>query len=245
MFPFSSQVVLPALGSLRPELILHYQSVLEHVAPLLTSDRIEKIKQVVSLRCFDVAVVLENIYDSGNANAVMRSAEAMGFGNIHSIEPGVKHKTSQRITKGADKWLEVQRWKSTLECVQQLKKEGKKIVVTCLENSVPLQQVDFSVPCALVLGNEKDGASQEMISLADERVVIPMQGFVQSYNISVAGALCLYHIFMERQTKLGKSADLNELQQQILMAHYYLRSQPSSEDYIRELVDRGQVLATP
>jgi hypothetical protein len=76
MFPFSSQVVLPALGSLRPELILHYQSVLEHVAPLLTSDRIEKIKQVVSLRCFDVAVVLENIYDSGECER----SDAIGRG---------------------------------------------------------------------------------------------------------------------------------------------------------------------
>jgi tRNA (guanosine-2'-O-)-methyltransferase len=206
---------------------------------LLTPERRRKIDEVAQLRNFSNAVVLENIYDRGNASAVMRSAEALGFVQMHLIELGEKFKESQRTTAGADKWLEVKKWKSTGDCIRSLKAEGHQIVVTHLDaTSKPIDQVDFSNPTALVLGNEKDGVSREMIEAADHRVVLPMTGFVQSYNISVAGALCFYHIYMDRVRRLGKCGDLSLKEQRILQAEYYLRSLDSAADFLRELLDR-------
>ncbi len=230
MFPFASEIEVNA------KLTLPCGEIHRVIGPLLTVDRKEKIDTVASERNFNNVVVLENIYDRGNCSAVMRSAEALGFAQLHLIEIGEKFKESQRTTAGADKWLEVKKWKSSRACIDQIKSEGKKLIVTHLDTtSVPLSSVDFSGPTALVLGNEKDGVSEEMIQAADVRVAVPMTGFVQSYNISVAAALCFYHIFLDREKRLGKNNSLQPEEVKILQAVYYLRSLDSAEDILRKV----------
>lgn len=230
MFPFDSQIVLG------PKLTVDEKVVLKHLWPLLTEERRARIEQVVQARCFSNVVVLENIYDRGNASAVMRSAEAFGLGQVHLIELGEKFKESQRTTAGADKWVELKKWKSSKDCIQALKAQGKQIVVTHLDStSKPISEVDFSKPSALVLGNEKEGVSQEMIEAADHRVLIPMEGFVQSYNISVAGALCFYQMYLSRKSGAGRNGDLNLNQIEILKAIYTLRTLDSSTDILQAL----------
>ena len=238
MFPYGPEL------EINPHLRVHYEKVLQHIGPLLTEDRRQKIERVVSLRNFDTAVVLESIYDRGNVSAVMRSAEGLGFGNFHVIETQEKFKESARVTQGADKWVEVKKWKQTADCVKSLKSQGYKICVTHLdEKSKPLHEIDFSGKVALVLGNEKDGVSPEMIAAADERIIIPMTGFVQSFNISVAGALSLYHSSQDRLKKRGTNASINETEQGILKALYYLRTQDSAVQYLEELFARGTLKA--
>ncbi len=207
--------------------------VIEHIYPLLTPERQQKIKQVTAQRCFDVSVVLENIYDRGNTSAVMRTGEGLGFANFHVIETFDKFKESNRVTQGADKWVEVQKWKSTASAIEYFKKNKIRICVTSLEAAKPLHEVDFTTPIALVLGNEKSGISAEMLAAADERVIIPMPGFVQSFNISVAGALCLYQIYQNRLQKLGRNSDVTEQQIEILNANYALRTLESAAAILR------------
>lgn len=227
MFPFQPEIQID------PRHQVHHSRILSEIGPLLTPERQKKIRQVVDGRCFSQAIVLESIYDRGNASAVVRSAEALGFANVHLIESGEKFKESARVTAGADKWVEITKWKSSRDCVTKLKAEGKQIIVTHLSpDSQPISEVDFSRPSALVLGNEKDGVSKEMIEMADHCVILPMVGFVQSYNISVAGALSCYHIFLERTRKLGANADVTEEQKSILRALYTLRTQESAVDIL-------------
>lgn len=228
MFKLSEQIDLFG-GSLK----VNHQDVMTHVFPLLTEERQKKIKNVVNERCFNISVVLESIYDRGNTSAVMRSAEGLGFSNFHVIETFEKFKEANRVTQGADKWLEVQKWKKSKDCIDYLKKNKIRICVTSLKASRPLQEVDFSSPLALVLGNEKDGVSDEMLEAADERVILPMPGFVQSFNISIAGALCLYHIWYDRKQKLGSNADLTEMQKEILQATYAMRTMDSAESILK------------
>lgn len=238
MFPYGPEL------SINANLKIHYKLILEKIGPLLTDERRQKIERVVSLRNFDTAVVLEGIYDRGNISAVMRSAEGLGFGNFHVIETQEKFKEANRVTQGADKWVEVQKWKKTADCVKALKEQGYKICVTHLdEKSKPLHEIDFSGKTALVLGNEKDGVTPEMIAAADERIIIPMSGFVQSFNISVAGALSLYHISQDRLKRQGTNASLTEEEQGILRAYYYMRTQDSANQYLEELFARGSLKA--
>lgn len=236
MFPFAEPI------HIKNNLSASSAQVLKHIAPLLTSERLQKIERVVDSRCFSQSIVLENIYDRGNASAVMRSAEALGLTSVHLIELSEKLKESQRTTAGADKWVEVTRWKSTADCVQELKKQGKQIVVTHLSaQSKPIAEIDFSKPTALVLGNEKDGASPEMVKAADHCVILPMVGFVQSYNISVAAALCFYHLYQDRLRRLGQHSDLSPEQKNILKAIYCLRTQDSAAEYLQELKARNEL----
>lgn len=228
---FSLSPDIPILSDLK----LDYSLILKHVGPLLTPERREKIDKVVAHRNFSTAVVMEGIYDRGNISAVMRSAEGFGFVNFHVIETQEKFKEANRVTQGADKWVEVKKWKNTQNCIQDLKKQGYKLCVTTLEASKPISEVDFSGKWALVLGNEKEGVSREMIEAADERIIIPMNGFVQSFNISVAGAISLYHIYLDRIRRLGKNQDLTEEQQDILKAYYYLRTQDSAAQMLAHM----------
>lgn len=207
--------------------------IMEHIFPILTEERQRKILQVTKERCFDVTVVLENIYDRGNSSAVMRTGEGLGFANFHVIETFDKFKEANRVTQGADKWVEIKKWKSTAEAIQHFKKNKIRLCVTSLEAAKPLHDVDFSTPIALVLGNEKNGISKEILDAADERVIIPMPGFVQSFNISVAGALCLYQIFQNRLHQLGKNSDVSAEQIEILNAHYALRTLDSAADILK------------
>lgn len=232
MFPLNAEF------ELNKGLKVHYDLVLKHIGPLLTEERRKKIDRVADARNFSTAVVLEGIYDRGNISAVMRSAEGLGFANFHVIETGEKFKEANRVTQGADKWVETKKWKTTKACIESLKSQGHKIVVTSLEASKPIHEVDFTVPTALVLGNEKDGITKEMFELSDERIILPMTGFVQSFNISVAGALSLYHIHHERFLKLGGNGDLTAEQKQILKAAYYLRTLDSADKILEEMFAR-------
>ncbi len=236
MFPFSSKI---PLGN---GLTVDYRDVHAHIGPVLTPERLAKIKKTAGYRNFDAAVVLENVYDRGNTSAVMRSAEGFGFVNFHCIEPGEKYKEGNRTSAGAAKWVEAKKWKTTAACVEQLRKEGKKIYATHLDaTAVPIEEVDFSVPCALVLGNEHWGCSPEMLEAADKRVILPMVGFVQSFNISVAGALACYAMFQSNQ-KRGRATSLNEDERAILEAVYMLRTQDSAEDVLKRLHDRKELM---
>lgn len=206
----------------------------EKIWPLLTPERQRKISEVAAHRCFDISVVLESIYDRGNISAVMRTAEGLGFSRFHIIETFEKFKNANRVTQGADKWVEVQKWKKTSDAIEYFKKNKIRICVTSLDAAKPLHEVDFSTPLALVLGNEKDGVSQEMLEAADERVIIPMPGFVQSFNISVAGALCMYQIYQSRLQKLGRCEDVSDEQIRILKAEYALRTLDSAEAILKK-----------
>lgn len=231
MFPFGPEI------QLNEHLRVHYSVILEQIGPLLTSQRRSRIDEVVDHRNFSNAVVLEGIYDRGNISAVMRTAEGLGFANFHVIETQEKFKEANRVTQGADKWVEVKKWKTSTDAIKAIKDQGYQLVVTTLEASKPIEKVDFTVPTALVLGNEKDGASREMIEAADQRIIIPMNGFVQSFNISVAGAVSLYHIYRQRMDRLGRNGDLNEEQKNILKALYYLRTQDSAPDVLERFME--------
>jgi tRNA (guanosine-2'-O-)-methyltransferase len=233
MFPHSERIPVDM------HLSVHYELILQHIGPLLTAERRQKIDRVVAGRNFETAVVLEGIYDRGNISAVMRTAEGLGYANFHVIETQEKFKEANRVTQGADKWVEVQKWKQSKDCIKALKDQGYRICVTTLEASKPIAEIDFSGKTALVLGNERDGVTHEMIDAADERMIIPMPGFVQSFNISVAGALCLYHIMQDRIRRTGSNADLTPKEQEILKALYYMRTQDSAADYLKEMFSRG------
>ena len=228
MFPLSEQIKID-----QGRHTVTTKQVLEHVYPLLTPERREKIERVAQGRCFDISVVLESIYDRGNISAVMRTAEGLGFSNFHIIETFEKFKNANRVTQGADKWVESKKWKSTDDFIQFAKQNKIRICVTSLEAAKPIHEIDFSTPLALVLGNEKDGVSKKMLEAADERVIIPMPGFVQSFNISVAGALCLYQVYQDRLKRLGRVADVTPEQIEILKAQYAMRTLDSAEDILK------------
>lgn len=231
MFPHSEDI------EVSPHLKVNYKLVLDLLLPQITVERQQRFNEVLSHRTFEVATVCESIYDRGNISAVIRSAEAFGFAPFHIIETGEKFKNSARVTRGAEKWVEERKWKSTSSAVEFLKSENRKLIVTSLDANVAIDDIDFSKPVALVMGNEKDGVSEEMKAAADYRIKIPMYGFVQSFNISVAAAISLHHISQKRK-QLELKSELTDQQREILKAHYVLRTLDSGADQLQEYFNR-------
>ncbi len=206
------------------------KNVIEKIIGQVTLERQNKVAQVVQERNFSVIPVLEDIYDRGNISAVLRSAEAFSFANIHIIEKGEKFKNSDRVSQGADKWLEISKWSDSASCLSDLKKNGCKILVTDLAAKNSIYDIPIDGPVAVLFGNEKFGASDEARSVADHCIRIPMGGFVQSFNISVAAALCFQYLFFQFQDKKHLFS-MSELQKTRLIAEYYLRSVKNPECY--------------
>ena len=207
----------------------------------LTEPRFERMLHVCANRTAQLVPVLEDIYDRGNISAVMRSSEAFGFQVFQVIEKQEKFKVSNRVSQGADKWLTVQRWKNTTECLTNLKSQGYRIFATTLEKGRPIDEFKFDQKTAIIFGNEKNGVSEEALSLTDERVFIPMQGFVQSFNISVAAALTFYHVYHWRQHNLPAHGDLTDKEQHSLLAKFCLDSLESAEALITHALENSKL----
>src|SRR5690606_7690948 len=111
-------------------------------------------------------------------------------------------------------------WQGVPACVGFLKEQGYRVLATDLEASHSIDEIDFTQKTALVFGNERDGISDEMHALADGTVRIPMLGFAQSFNISVAAALCFQYVLQDRIRRRGSQGDLTERERTILRAAY-------------------------
>ncbi len=197
--------------------------VIQRLSPHLSDERQERIRSVVRERTYHVVTVVEGLANTGNVSAVMRTAEGLGLQEFHVIRGSVPPKKSARTTQGADKWLDVHFHETAAACVEPLRRRGYRIAVTHLDASaVPISALDFSEPVAIVLGNELSGVSEEMISRADASVLLPMTGFVQSYNISVAAAMALYHADQARRAAGAGALSADELER--LEADFTMRA---------------------
>jgi tRNA (guanosine-2'-O-)-methyltransferase len=168
-----------------------------------TKERIRKVNGVLSLRQPDLRVVLEEVTNTHNASAVVRTCEAAGILYLDIIsstdEP---FPINEAISTRAEKWLHFSRYTSTATCLNQLKEKGFKIAVTILgDASIPYTDIDFTQPLAIVFGNESEGISEDARDLADYVIKIPMIGMVQSLNLSVSVGIILYEAMKQRMEK--------------------------------------------
>lgn len=238
-FPYEDPIDVGELLGLDESLVLAADDIVAYLDGHLTEHRKQRIDAVVRERTFSVISVMEGIYDLGNAAAVLRSAEGMGYQEAHVIHTQEHQKTSQRITQGADKWMDVHEWEEPAACIDAIQKRGYRVVATHLDADKRLAEIDFTEPTALVFGNESDGVSDEVCEMADDLCIIPIRGFVESFNISVAAALSLYEAMRQRVDRLGRQGDLTERERGILKAHFYIRATRRPDRLIPALHRRG------
>jgi len=168
-----------------------------------TDERIARVTSVLSHRQRDLRVVLEEVTNAHNANAVLRTCDAAGVLNVDIISAaGEILPINKAITTRADKWLELRYYPSAAECLGRLKAEGFRIAATHLgPGAIPFDQMDFTAPTAVVFGNEKEGLSAGALALADALIRIPMFGMVQSLNLSVSVGVILYEAIRQRAAR--------------------------------------------
>lgn len=190
----------------------------------LVAERRARIDEVVAGRTRSLTVVMEAFCDPQNVNAVLRTCEAFGVQELHAIEgPTKPYDRNKKISQNADKWLDVRRWRSTRDCLAHLRGEGFSIYATHLgEGSLRLEELSFAGKVALVFGNEHRGVSEEARALADATYAIPMRGFVQSLNVSVAAAISLAKAVERREAERGRHGDLEPEEAAALRDRFYV-----------------------
>ncbi|MBH24204.1 MAG: hypothetical protein CMH57_07070 [Myxococcales bacterium] len=209
--------------------------VINALESLIEPRRLARIEAAIDGRTYGLTVVLETLYDEGNMAAIMRTCEGLGVQRVNLLSIKA-FKSERRITQGSHKWLDVYQYGSPESCVADLRREGYRIVATHLEASRPIHEIDFTQKTAVVFGNEREGVSSELLKYADERMSIPMSGFVQSFNVSVAAGLTLYHALAERRRAFGQVGDLTDEEKERLRARFFRRSVRRSDVILKRVL---------
>lgn len=167
----------------------------------ITEKRKQKIDQVLARRQKDLTLVMDNIWDPHNVSAVLRSCDAFGVSDVH-----LYYTTSQwpdlgkKSSASAKKWIRRTRHIDAGSMVDTLRQNGAQVLRTGFSDTArPVMDFDFTKPTAIVLSNEHNGTAPEIAELVTDEIYIPMQGMVQSFNVSVAAAIILYQAFVQRQ----------------------------------------------
>lgn len=222
---------------------MDYEKLFAVLNEMMPAGKIEAFDHVMQYRTRYATVVLENIYQPHNASAVMRSCDCFGVQDLHVIENNYEYTINPKVAMGATKWLDLHRYNqnenNTPDCLNQLKKNGYRLVATSPhQKAQTLHEFDVTKgKFALMFGSEKPGLSNEAMEMADEYLYIPMYGFTESFNISVSAALCLQELTGKIRAEVP-DFKLTEDERNKTLLKWYRRSLYHGDKVIEETKNR-------
>ncbi|MDY0928989.1 tRNA (guanosine(18)-2'-O)-methyltransferase TrmH [Pantoea rodasii] len=166
----------------------------------MNAQRFARIQEMLALRQHDLTVCMEQVHKPHNVSAVIRTADAVGIHEVHAVWPSVRMRTMVSASAGSNSWVKVKTHQHIADAVRHLKDEGMQVLATNLSaKAVDFREIDYTKPTCILMGQEKTGITAEALALADQDIIVPMVGMVQSLNVSVASALILYEAQRQRQ----------------------------------------------
>ena len=161
--------------------------------------RYERIKQVLDRRQPDLTVLTEDVHKPHNLSAIIRTCDAVGVFAVHAVNRHSDTPTFSQVAQGSEKWVKLQSHPDIKTAIKHLQQTKHKIYAAHLSDvAVDYRQVDYTQPTAILLGTERWGVTDEAADLVDGHIIIPMQGMVQSLNVSVANAVILFEAQRQR-----------------------------------------------
>lgn len=173
-------------------------ALMAYLESFVTPQRLSKIDAVLAQRTRHLTVVAEDFYDPHNASALLRTSDSLGIQDVHIVENYNTFKARVGAASGSMKWVTLHQYgeteqNNTLACAQKLRSQGYLMVATSPHlNALPPEALPLDQKLAVIFGSERDGVSQPALETADYQLKIPMVGFVESLNVSVSAAICLY-----------------------------------------------------
>lgn len=196
------------------------ERVIEILAPFLTERRRQRIEKVLNQRIGKLKVVFDRPYDPHNCGAALRSCEGFGIQYVDIIKhPSRDFFISKKVAQGSHFWLSIKLFDSPQSWINSIK-DIKEFIIGGDPKGIPIEELKTPpLPIILIIGNEHDGLTPEIKEICHKLVSIPMFGFTESFNLSVATALLLSYI-----TKLLPRGDINEEEKLRIKALWYYRS---------------------
>ncbi|MFW6415596.1 MAG: TrmH family RNA methyltransferase [Thermodesulfobacteriota bacterium] len=189
----------------------------------ITQRRKERIQEVLQKRQRDLTLIIDNIHDPHNVSAILRSCDAFGIYKIHLYYTTEEFpEMGRKSSASAMKWVEREKHNNP-ESIKKLKDKGYRLLATGDDqDSLALTDWDITQPVAVILGNEHRGISPELVPYIDGKLYIPMQGMVESLNVSVAAAVILYEGWRQRQAQgMYENPDFSSQELQELYNQWY------------------------
>ena len=211
----------------------------KRAAELFSDNKRALFDRLAPMRTRHISVVLEDIYQSHNAAAVLRSCDCFGVQDVHVVEANNPFNPAGDVAVGSSKWVDYYRYNSIGEVYRHLHAKGYRIVATLPhENDTMIGDLDLSQPTALLFGTELTGLTQEASDLADAYVKIPMYGFTESFNISVCAALSLFSTTERMRKEPDINWQLTPEQQLELKLYWSLQVIRDGENVLKNVVEK-------
>jgi tRNA (guanosine-2'-O-)-methyltransferase len=178
---------------------MNKQHLIKYLEGCVTEERKEIFKKVIKDRTRHFTVILEDLFQKHNTSAITRSCDVFGVQDMHIIENKYSTYVSNQVGKGSQKWMTFHRYNqkmhNTQDCIDAVKEKGYQIIATNPhESSKFVADFDVTKKTAFVFGVEKEGVSDMMMEQADGYLKVPMYGFTESLNVSVAAAIILQDV---------------------------------------------------
>lgn len=221
------------------------QGLIDYLSAFITQNRLKQFKKIIKKRTRYITVVLEDIYQSQNASAVLRSCECFGIQDVHIIENKNEFTVNTDVSLGASKWVDLYKYNkkyfNTPEALKTLKEKGYRIIATSPHiNDTLLDDFDLNGgKTALVFGTEIAGITGYVEENADGFLKIPIVGFTESFNISVSAAIILHHISAKLR-KADINWRLNADEQKELLLSWLTKSIKKPDLIIKEYLSRNE-----
>ena len=219
--------------------LLMQRKLIEYLSSYVTPERLKLFEKILDNRTSYFTVVLEDIYQSQNASAVLRTCDCFGVQNVNVIENRNEFNVNKEVALGSSKWLTIRKFtekkNNSLQAIKTLKNEGFRIVATSPHTNDTLLD-DFDIEkgkAAFVFGSELPGISETIMNEADEFVKIPMYGFTESFNISVSAAILLHHLTDKLRKSSTVSWKLSEKEKEVIRLQW-LRSTLKRSDLLEK-----------
>lgn len=191
----------------------------------MAEKRRARIEAALTGRLGSVVAVMEAVHRRHNASAIIRSCEAFGVHQVHMVIG--RFRPSKGASRGAERWLDVQRHTEIGPCIEGLRARGFKVFVADLADDAHTPDtVPVDGPVAIVFGAELVGISDEARALADGAIQVPMRGLTESLNVSAAAACTLYRVAERRRAVVG-GGDLPAEVQSAFLAEWVAREDVS------------------
>lgn len=213
---------------------------LSFLSKYVTDNKLAIFHDLVEKRTRYMTVVLEDLYQPQNTSAVMRTCDCFGVQDVHIIENRNPWEYNPDVERGSSKWLNLNRYNkhpnNTKDCIDALKAKGYAIVATTPRASMNVSDLPINRPFALVFGTEKQGVSEHVLSSADHQVKIPMFGFTESFNISVAAAIFL-HTCRHRMETAGIPWQLTREEKNAVLISWCKKALKHHQKYVKTFED--------
>lgn len=211
--------------------------VIEYLQQFVNEERQSRLKEVLGNRTRHVTVVLEDLFQTQNISAVLRTCDCYGVQDVHVIKNRNDFEIHKAISMGADKWLTINEYPhkegNVKACIDRLHEQGYWVAATLPDEQ---KRTIFDIPVerktAFLFGTELTGLSDEAIRYADGNVLIPMYGFTESFNISNSAAIILSH-FTERMRHSDANWHLSEAESDELYFEWLQKSVKEPDGLIK------------